>query len=264
MRFEALGNVIRRPLPALLAAGLAMSGCSLDKVSVPELTGPAELGTSLKIQATPDALTADGFSTSAIIVTVFDNNGQGKPAVTILLDLSDAEGLRSDLGTLETTSGERLHAASATAVTDGRGVALVIYRAPARTDLTADSSVRVTVRPVGTDFNGVVDRFVEIELKSAEPRLFPQAPGNVLPVCSFVIEPAAGPFRVNEAVLFQSTASDADGTIARYEWDFGDGNKEDKPDVANVYRNAGSYTVTHICTDDDGGQGAFAATLVVN
>jgi hypothetical protein len=248
----------------LACASLAMSGCSLDEVSIPDLQGPSELGLALRVQASPDVVTADGYSTSSVRVTAFDQNGQPRGGVTVVFDLSDSEGLRSDLGSLETSTGALLHAGTATAVTDGGGVAQVIYRAPARTDLTADTSVIITVRPVGTDFNGAIDRFVRIELKSAEPRLFPQAPGNSLPTCSFVVEPVAGPFRVNDTVLFQSTANDSDGTIVRYEWDFGDGGKEDKPDVAHVYRIAGTYTVTHICTDDDGGQGAFAAVLTVN
>ena len=66
-------------------------------------------------------------------------------------------------------------------------------------------------------------------------------------------------FRTNVSILFQSTSSDTDGTIVRYEWDFGNGTRSDHSDVNASYRLAGSYTVTHVVTDDDGGQNACQA-----
>jgi hypothetical protein len=138
--------------------------------------------------------------------------------------------------------------------------------------------VSVLARPVGTDANAAVYRSVKIELKSAEPRLFPQAPTtNGAPVCNFVVEsttPNAGctgsgstavcTVRANTTVLFQSTSSDPDGTIVRYEWFFGDGTIVNyAPDTPHVFK-AGDYTVTHRVTDNFGIQSACSTTLTAN
>jgi PKD repeat protein len=138
----------------------------------------------------------------------------------------------------------------------------VIYEAPARTDATANQTVLVMARAVGTDANAAVSRSVRIELRSAEPRLFPQNPENELPNCDFAVQAPSG-FRVNQSILFQSTANDPDGTIVRYWWDFGNGTRADHPDVSTSYRFPSTYTVTHVVTDDDGGQAACAGTLVI-
>ena len=111
--------------------------------------------------------------------------------------------------------------------------------------------------------NAAFYRAVRIELRSAEPRLFPQVPGNTLPNCSFIIEPAVGPYRVNTSVLFQTTSSDLDGTIVRYAWTFGDGTTSDQPDEEHHYAAAGTYTVEHGVTDDDGGQATCPQTVEI-
>jgi PKD repeat protein len=108
-----------------------------------------------------------------------------------------------------------------------------------------------------------VYRSVRIELRSAEPRLFPQNPGNALPNCAFIVEPAVGPYKVNTSILFQTTSSDNDGTIVRYAWNFGDGTTSDQPDEEHHYGVANTYTVEHGVTDDDGGQRTCTQTVVV-
>src|SRR5439155_722216 len=138
-------------------------------------------------------------------------------------------------------------------------------------DLQGPSEL-ITARPVGTDANGAVYRSVRLELRSAEPRLFPQVPTcgtlgapppplcNVPPHCAFVVELGSG--RVGSTILFQSTDFDPDGTIVRYEWFFGDGTPVDyHPDTVHIFRFAGSYVVTHKVTDDDGAQDACSATV---
>jgi PKD repeat protein/uncharacterized protein YgiM (DUF1202 family) len=58
---------------------------------------------------------------------------------------------------------------------------------------------------------------------------------------------------VGETLAFRgSGSSDSDGSIVKYEWDFGDGATEDKAKVAHVYTQAGSYQVTLTVTDDGG------------
>lgn len=253
---------------ACLLLILAHSGCGLDEVKIPELSGPSELGTALKLSANPDVITADGFSTSLIQVEVFDQDGSPAPGRVILLAISDSSPATPtgntflDLGTLNATSGSLLRAAEATVVTNGSGVATAIYTAPPRTDFTANGLITIVARPVGTDANGVLYRSVKIELKSAEPKLFP-ATGGAAPVCNFVVEAPQGSttcsdaktcsVKVNTGVLFQDTSSDSDGFIVRYDWYFGDGSpNEDSPDTNHVFRITGNITVTHRVTDNTG------------
>jgi len=66
---------------------------------------------------------------------------------------------------------------------------------------------------------------------------------------------------INTSVLFQSTSSDDDGTIVRYFWSFGNGKTADHPDVSTSYSIAGTYTVTHVVTDNNGGQAACQASI---
>nr|MBC8233529.1 PKD domain-containing protein [bacterium] len=49
-----------------------------------------------------------------------------------------------------------------------------------------------------------------------------------------------------------SASTDADGTIASYNWDFGDGNVAEGDNATHTYAAAGEYTVTLTVTDDQG------------
>jgi hypothetical protein len=135
----------------------------------------------------------------------------------------------------------------------------------------------ILIRPIGTDFNAATNRFVRIELKSAEPRLFPPPPpGNAAPTCSFIVQAPGNvsdctgggslPCKVlkNTGILFQSTSFDQDGTIVRYQWFWGDGTEsDDKPDTIHHWKKTGTYEVTHIVTDNFGAQGACFVNLTV-
>jgi hypothetical protein len=264
----------RGPARAALVLALFVGGCGLDEVEIPELSGPSELGTALKLTANPDVITADGFSTSLIQVQAFDNNGGPLAGRAIILTLADGSGRFADIGTLNATSGTLLRAAEATVVTGGNGVANAVYTAPARTDFTADNFISIAARPVGTDATGIAYRFVKIELKSAEPRLFPPGAGGSAPSCSFVVEapqgsttcsgPSTCTVKVNTGVLFQSTSVDSDGFIVRYDWYWGDGSPNTtSPDSNHIFRSTGSFTVTHRVTDNGGLASACTATITV-
>jgi len=75
---------------------------------------------------------------------------------------------------------------------------------------------------------------------------------NDPPVASFTFTPTAP--NVSQIVTFNATASsDPDGTIASYEWDFGDGTPivtETDPITTHAYVDAGNYTVTLTVTDN--------------
>lgn len=244
-RAAALAGVL-----ALLAVGV---GCNLDKKTIPPLSGPAELGQSVQLTASPDVITANGINTSSVQVLMRGPNGQPLSGVGVFFALADGSGNFGDIGRLS----------SDTATTGPNGIAQVIYRSPPRTDATANRTIFIEARPITGDANGQLYRRVRLELRSAEPRLFPEIPGNLPPVCNFVMEPATGIVAINQDLLAQSSSSDRDGTIVRYEWDFGDGTQDDKPDVVHRYNLPGEYLLTHVVTDNGGIQAACEATVVV-
>jgi PKD repeat protein len=232
---------------------LAHAGCSTDKVTIPGLNGPSELGLSLRLDATPDVLTADGSSTSAVQATVRDQNGNPKPGVTIFFAVTDSTGTFADIGGLN----------HPTAVSGPDGTAQVVYTSPFRTDFTGNGTVLVVARPVGSDANGQVYRNVAIELHSAEGRLFPPRSGNSPPTCAIVVQAPFG-FLIDQSILFQTQASDSDGFIVRYFWTFGDSsNPSDKPDVEHHYSTHGTYSVSQTVTDNNGAQTTCSKSIKI-
>jgi hypothetical protein len=245
----------------LLGAVLALHGCGLDEVDVPELDGPSTFAANLQLRVDPDLLVADGRSTALVTATFFDVNGRPAANRQIFFTIADEDGRFAAIGNFPTAEGPGF---AVTVPTDAQGIARVVYQVPARTDATADQTVLIAARPIGDDASAAIYRTVRIELRSAEPRLFPPTPGNADPVCAIVVEAPSG-FRTNVAILFQTASHDPDGTIVRYEWFCGSGNGGaiHSPDIACVYRTPGTFTVTHVVTDDDGAQDACGASFTI-
>jgi PKD repeat protein len=59
-------------------------------------------------------------------------------------------------------------------------------------------------------------------------------------------------------------STDPDGTIASYEWDFGDGTTATGPSPAHTYTAPGPYQVTLTVTDDEGATGTDSRPLTVS
>ncbi len=57
----------------------------------------------------------------------------------------------------------------------------------------------------------------------------------------------------NQVVQFTDASTDADGFIASWQWDFGDGITSTLQHPAHSYATAGAYSVTLQVTDNDGG-----------
>ncbi len=85
---------------------------------------------------------------------------------------------------------------------------------------------------------------------------------NRPPIASFSFvpeQPSAG-----EIITFDASASaDADGTIARYEWSFGDGARAEGKNVTHQYQLPGTYEVKLTVTDNEGGKGMVARMIEV-
>lgn len=245
----------------ILGALLAFHGCGLNDVNIPELDGPSTYAANLQLRANPDLLVADGMSTALVTATYFDANGRPAANRQVFFTIADEDGRFAAIGSFPTAEGPGF---AVTALTDGQGVARVIYQVPVRTDATADQTVLIAARPIGDDASAALYRTVKIELRSAEPRLFPPTPGNTSPTCGIAMETPSG-LRTNVAILFQTTSFDEDGTIVRYEWfcGSGSGGPNYSPDIACVYRTAGNYTVTQFVTDDDGAQSSCGVAFTI-
>lgn len=85
---------------------------------------------------------------------------------------------------------------------------------------------------------------------------------NPPPVVDFTVSndyPRAG-----DVVRFDASAStDANGQIASYQWDFGDGNTGSGVETSHAYAEDGYYVVILTLTDDEGGSSAASHAVTV-
>jgi len=67
-----------------------------------------------------------------------------------------------------------------------------------------------------------------------------------------------------EPVQFWANASDADGTVTGYLWDFGDGATSTEADPVHNYSDSGAYDVRLSVNDDDGSSASFEFRFMVD
>lgn len=86
---------------------------------------------------------------------------------------------------------------------------------------------------------------------------------NLAPEAAFTLTPDSGP--VPLVVAFDASSStDADGHVAGYAWEFGDGGRASGgPDVSHVYESVGSYQAMLTIVDDKGASATARATVTV-
>ncbi len=87
------------------------------------------------------------------------------------------------------------------------------------------------------------------------------AQANKLPTASFTASPSTGDAPL--VVLFSAQATDTDGTIALYLWNFGDGTTANGKTVEHIYLVPGTYGVVLTVTDNDGGPASATQLLTV-
>ncbi|MEM2878174.1 MAG: PKD domain-containing protein [Candidatus Hadarchaeales archaeon] len=65
------------------------------------------------------------------------------------------------------------------------------------------------------------------------------------------------------AVSFHDRSEDADGDIAEYFWEFGDGTTSGEQNPVHIYRSGGTYTVSLTVKDRSGKYSSFAENIVI-
>jgi chitodextrinase len=231
---------------ATVAGVLALaSACTMKSQEAPPLAGPSELGQSIAISVSPDVLPQDGASQSFITVTARDENSQPIRNLTLRAE-TRVGGVPVDFGTLSARS----------VVTGNDGRATLVYTAPPSPAVSPDAFLRVDVviTPLGTDFNNSNERSAAIRLVPQGPTI---PPGDLVPL--FTITPSAP--TDNQTVLFD--ASTSRGSIASYEWNFGDGARGDGQVDDHAYGAPGTYVVTLTLVDPYGRTAARSQSLTV-
>jgi PKD repeat protein len=85
--------------------------------------------------------------------------------------------------------------------------------------------------------------------------------GNIPPTAN-----ANGPYTGDPGVALNFSSagsSDSDGSIASYQWNFGDGNTSTQANPSHTYATAGAYTVTLTVTDNEGATGTDNTTATI-
>jgi PKD repeat protein len=242
----------RQRYVAFIAVLAFLSACTLKKQETPSLTGPSELGTSVRLSVSPDVLYLDGASQSIVTIQTFDANGQPMRNVSLRAEIF-LNGTLVDFGTLSARN----------VVSDANGRASVVYTAPASgTNVDTFTTVQILVTPAGTDFANATARSVSIRLV---PVGIVVPPDGLKP--SFTM--SNGSPTDHEPVLFTACAdatnpcAPANNPIAQFSWDFGDGDHATGSTATHAFDDPGTFVVTLTITDEWGRSASSVRTMTV-
>jgi PKD repeat protein len=228
-------------LAGIIVAVAAGAGCAVHQSdSAPPLTGPSGLAQSVTVSTTPDRLTQDGQSQSAVVVQVTDANGRPASAVPIRVDML-VGGTLQDYGSL----------ASRSIVTGADGKAGTVYTAPPPPGTANQVSNTVTIRaaPIGSNAQSSLSFTADIRLVTPGVIL---PPGGA-PTATFSASPTSPV--AGTVVNFDGSASvpgNGASSILSYTWAFGDGTTGTGRIATHVYATGNTYNVTLTVTNDRG------------
>ena len=235
----------------LLAAGLAVSACKLKNAELGPFGGPSELGRSITITVTPNALTKDGSSTATIDIVARRKNGEPlgslSATVEICTDFDTNGDFIADCFDLGRLNERQIR-------TDGAGRAEVFYTAPRDTGSALDienlaERVFILVTPEAPEGGGAgstIPRRVTIRLLPLGGAPPPQ-PAPTTPVASFTVSasPTAGvPVEFDGSGSLDAEGATGNATLIDYAWDFGDGARGKGQVTTHTYDEPDSYVVT--------------------
>lgn len=84
---------------------------------------------------------------------------------------------------------------------------------------------------------------------------------GAIPSCSFTASPSQ--VQLNDTVNFVASATDSDGQVVSYDWNFGDGSTGSGATTTHSYNSPGNYTITLVVTDDQGNVGTCSGSVTV-
>lgn len=231
-----------RSILFFLAAAVVTASCTMKDQDAPPLTGPSEFGTSFTVQITPDVLQLDGSSQARVTVTAYNEVGQPKRDVPLMAEIL-VNGQVVDFGTLSARN----------IVTGSDGRAVLTYTAPA-VNAEAEAIVDIAVTRIGDNFLNATGTLASIRLVPTGIRI---PPSNLVP--RFTFSPTS-PLQ-SQQVLFD--ASESDGTIAQYRWDFGDGASGSGEITTHAYSGPGTYHARLTLVDPQGRTATTTQTISV-
>lgn len=225
---------------AVTAAAMLFAACGLDNQQLPSLIGPADLGLSVSMSASPDQLPRDGSSQSLITLTARDPNNRPIAGQRLTIALGTGSPTGSALSQSEVT-------------TDPQGNATFSVGAP--TLASTGNSIVVMATPVGTNADNAHMRVLSISVK----------PENAtIPTPAFTVSPLIP--EVGQVATFDASTTKDEGAACNscsYAWDFGgDGTATGKV-VTHVFSSGGAYQVALMATDSAGTTGTLIQTVNV-
>jgi PKD repeat protein len=244
-----------RPNFKLALAGLLVllgaARCTTHKTTIPALTGPSDVGTSITVRVTPDTIFQDGASQSLVTVTALDPNGQPIRNLALRAEIT-VGGVTTDFGSLSARN----------IVTDSTGKATLTYTAPPAPPIVVGNGtvVAISITPTGSDFGNAVPRVATIRLV---PPGTVGAPPSPLRVDFVPPSPIVGDSTVFSATVTDATNADASTQVASYVWDFGDGRSGTGRTVTHTYTRPGAFPVTLVITDFLGRAAQVSRTVTV-
>jgi len=84
---------------------------------------------------------------------------------------------------------------------------------------------------------------------------------NEQPDAGFTYYPSI--LTTDDTIQFTDTSTDSDGTIASWQWDFGDGYESSKQNPQHKYSTSGTYSITLEVTDNEGSTDSTSKTITV-
>lgn len=216
----------------------------------PPLAGPAELGTSITVQVSPDVLAQDGASQS--VVTVIARNPAGQPVANLpLRNEINVDGTTADFGALSARN----------IVTGSDGRATFVYTAPPGIPGASgsDFAVNIQVTPIGTNYNESFTRFATIRLV---PVGSTPPPAGLQPAFTFSpANPVEG-----QSTFFDASTSTSSSTspIATFAWDFGDGGTATGQTTTHTFSTPRPYFVRLTISDALGRSASTTRTVTVS
>lgn len=224
---------------AVVVGALLTSACGLENQAQPSLIGPADLGLSITMTASPDQLPRDGSSQS--VITLSARNPQNQPIV----------GERLSLSLSGAPSGAAISQSEVT--TNSQGTATFTVTAPSQG--STGNSIVVVATPVGTNADNAVARVLSIRVNPANA---------AAPTAAFTFSPTTP--EIGQLVTFDASTTTDEGvacTSCAFTWDFGSDGITTGRIVTHTFTSAGSFIVRLTAVDSTGSASRVAQQTVV-